>query len=1119
MAHQSQTGTIRRLFLTLAVSAFASASAVAGTVSSVLVDNLSSPVSSVRIDFDEQIAQAFETGGGTYLLDKVTAHLGAAVLDAQAEILIHLDNGGLPGAVLASLNQRNVTPDQLQDYEFLPAGDISLQPNTRYWVVVRNVQGELDWATRAASAAGILDEEAVSADNGITWVDSNVANRYFMLKVEGCLVPRATIVAAQATEPGSGTKQMDFTVNLSGPPGQDVTVLATTADGTALGGSDFVALTDEAFLFTAGGSTTRTISVTLNEDDLVEDNESFTLTLAAADPKRLLFDQPVATGTIVDSDAALFDDFEDNMDDGWYRYNPLQSATFTVSGGEYRLQAGASPQPSLYRPGRAAALRQDHTDSDFVLGVKVAAWDPALDLGFGLIARAGGFGDNLPEGYAFLYLPNVAEARIVRFDNEYPKTLGSAAVSLDSTGQYWFEFTGEGDAMEGKIFSGDNLAVPLVTVAASDDRYSNSIVGIYASSRPPFGATAVDVTFDSFLASTAVAPLLSVGADDADKAEGASGSVTHSFEITRGGNLDAPVTVDWAVTGGEADLEDFGGAFPSGSVAFNAGETVKSISLTTTGDGIVELDEGYDLAIVSATGRAVILESVARGVIRNDDSAALSIGFGTSALQVREGQAGARSAVTGLTLSSIVDADVDVVVSTADFTATVADNDYVSRSGATVTIPAGQTFLPVALTVNGDVRSELAFEVFQVRVDQVNAGGRDISVAQSLTSVSIQDDDISIAISGGPAETVEGGGAQGAAFTYTVSVSSARTADLDLDWAVTGAGDNPASAADFVAASGTVTIPAGQTSASLIVTANGDYDFEPRESFQVTVSAPGAAMAQSAEAPASSARGIAKQSGTAVIGASGGLDGSGRILSPDAAAAADNHAIVLAALGAGANPATLFPQFQNGAALENYDSLVASGQLVELARFAVDSSNGHAGAYNGAATIAPAADWTRAFLFAFNASTPAAATAGGIFGNLADWIAPTVAGQSVSLDGRLASEAYWGQLKPSGSAVDLEMAALPGASGGEDIAAVSISGSILNDDELAVISPPDAGNVIQLNHAGRPNSVYELQISDDLVNWVTLETVTTDAAGAAAWQETRLGKLARRFYRFRLSGN
>ncbi len=1118
MAHHSQIGGPWRLVAAGVVSAVVAASAFGGTVSSVLVGNLTSPVSSVRIDFDEQVAQAFETGDETYLLDKVTAHLGAAVFDAQAEVLIHVDNAGLPGAVLASLNQWNVTPDQLKDYEFLPPGDVSLQPNTRYWIVVRNVQGELDWATRAASASGILDEEAISTDNGITWTDSNVANRYFMLKVEGCLVPRATIVAAQATEPGSGTKQMDFTVNLSGPPGQDVSVLATTADGTAFGGSDFVALADEAFLFAAGGSTTRTVSVAINEDDLVEDNESFTLTLTAADPKRLLFDQNVATGTIVDSDAALFDDFEDNLDDGWYRYDPLQSATFTVTGGEYRLQAGPSPQPSLYRPGRAAALRQDHTDSDFVLGVEVSAWDPALDLGFGLIARAGGFGDNLPEGYAFLYLPNVAEARIVRFDNEYPKTLASAAVSLSSSGQYWFEFTGEGDAMEGKIFSGDNLAVPLVTVAASDDRYSNSIVGIYASSRPPFGATAVDVTFDSFLASTAVAPLLSVGAVDADKAEGDSGSVTHSFEITRGGNLDAPVTVDWAVMGDEADLEDFGGAFPSGSVTFNAGETVQSISLTTAGDGVVETDEGYDLAIVSATGRAVALERVARGVIRNDDAAALSLGFGSSALLVREGQAGSRSAVTGLTLSAIVDADVDVVISTADFTATVADSDYVPRSGATVTIPAGQTFLPVAFTVNSDVRSELAFEVFQVRIDQINAGGRDISAAQSLTSVSIRDDDISIAISGGPAEAVEGGG-QGGSFTYTVSVSSARTADLDLDWAVTGIGDNPASASDFVADSGVITISAGHTSASLIVTANGDYDFEPREAFQVTVSASGGAMAQISTTPASSPGMVAKQSGTATIGASGGLDGSGRILLPDASAAADNHAVVLAAPGAGANPATLYPQLQSGAALENYDSLIASGQLVELARFAVDASNGHAGAYNGTASIAPSADWTRVLLFAFNAATPAAATAGGVFGNLSDWIAPSSEGQVVSLDGRLATEAYWGQLRTSGSAVDLEMAALPGASGGEDIAAVSIAGAILNDDELATIAPPDAGNVINLNHAGRPNAAYDLQISDDLINWVTLETVTTDASGAAAWQETRLGKLTRRFYRFRLSGN
>jgi len=1125
MAFHPQSKRARRFLAAFALGMLTAVSVSAGSVSTVLVDNLEGPVSSVRIDYDEQVAQSFVTGSESYLLNKVVVHLGAAGFNAHAEVLIHVDSAGLPGTVLATLNQTAVESDQLQDYEFPAPGDISLQPNTRYWIVVRNTLGELDWATRSASAAGIPDEEATSTNNGISWSDSNVPNRYFMLRVEGCLVPRATVLAAQTTEPGSGTKQLEFTVSLSGPPGQDVTVLATTADGTAQGGADYVALVNEPFLFAAGGSTTRTVSVTINEDNLVEDNESFTLSLSAADAQRLIFDQNVATGTIVDTDAALFDDFNDNTDDGWYRYDRFQpTPAFSLVDGTYRLQTSPSPQISL-GPANVAALRQDHTDSDFKLGVQVSSWDDSLDLGFGLIARSGGFGFKAPSGYAFLYMPDVAEARIIRIDDgrsDNGDILASGSVSLNAGGQYWFEFTGEGDAMEGKIFSSDDLATPVVTVAASDNRYSNTIVGIYASSRPPFGTTAVDVTFDNFLASTATAPLLSVRAVDADQAEGDSGTATHSFELVRGGTLDTPVTVEWAVMPVAADADDFGGTLPSGAVVFGSGETVKSVSFTTAGDGIVEPDEAYDLTIVSATGRAVLLESSARGAILNDDSATLEIGFGSSALQVREGQEGFRSAVTGLTLGEPVDTDIAVTVSTGDFTATVADNDYQPEVGATFIIPAGQTFLPVSLIVNSDTRSEAAFEVFQVRIDQVDAAGRDVSVIQSVTSVSIQDDDVTLSISGGPAEAVEGGG-QGAVFTYTVSTSALQTSDLDLSWSVSGVGDNPTSPTDFLAASGTITILAGQSSADLTLTAVGDYAFEARESFEVTVSGPGVAASQTiggAEPVASGT--VAKQGSGAVLGASGGLDGAGRILTPGAAAAPDGSAVALVTIGAGADPAALLRQFQNGAALENYDSLVASGQLVEQARFAVDSALGHAGAFNGTAMVTPAANWTRVFLFAFNAANPGAATAGGVFGNLADWLAPTVTDQAVSFDGRLASEAYWGQLKISAlgnATVDLEMAGLPGAAGGSDIGSVTIGGAIVNDDELASITPPDAGNVINLNHAGRPNAVYDLQISDDLINWLTLDSVTTDASGAAVWQETRVGKLTHRFYRFRISDN
>ncbi len=1137
MASLSRQSFFRHPLAALAAALFgAIGAAFAGSVPLTLVDNLEGPVSSVRVSTQRDVAQPFMTGEGAHLLESVTLKLGFVVLGTQAEVLVKLDSGGLPGVTVGTLNQQVIQAGPLADYVFTPQyGDVRLEPDTKYWIVARNINGAFDWATRAASADGILDEEATSDNFGVSWSDTNVPNRYLQMRVNGCYVPHLSVANAQATEPGSGTSQMNFTVTLDGPPGQDSTVLVTTFAGTASSGADYVAQTAQPVVFSAGGSTTRTVSVTINDDSLVEDNETFTISLTAANPDNLIIDDGMATGTIVDDDALLFDMFEDGNDNGWTHYNPLGSAVFSFPAGRYRLQAGASPNPGLQRPGRAAALRLDLFEADFVLGVEVSSWDAALDLGFGLMARASGFGDNRPEGYGFLYLPSVAQARIVRFDDEGAATIGSFDVfpAPGADEPLWFTFSGSGSAMEGNLYRKSNLVAPIATVTAVDSRYSGGISGIYASSRPPNGATAVDVTFDNFLHSTSLPPLLAVGADAADRAEGA-GAATHSFEITRGGSIDNAITVDWAVAGtGDhpADAADFGGTLPSGTVSFAVNQAAKSVSIPVVGDGTVEPDETYEVRIVGATGRAVNLNGVAAGAIRNDDAATFEIGFGSNKLQVYEGRDGIRTAVTALRLSAPVDRDIEVTISTGDFTATAADGDYVPFSGRVVNIPAGAVLQPVAVSINGDAASEAAFEVFQVRVVGFDAHGRAVSPVVDpqfpellpVTSISILNDDVALALSGGPAELTEGGATQPGQFGYTVTLSSALTEAVNLDWSIQGTGVNPVDAADFPAASGTLTIPANTTIASLPIPVTGDHDLEPRETFELTVAGQGATATQDVgAAPVSDPR-IARHGATptATLGASGGTDGSGRILLPDGAAASDGQLVILATFGPAGIPTTLLRHLQDGSAIAGYESYVSSGQLVERARFVIDSSKGVPGAFNGSASVPVSSVRDRVYLFVYNATSIDAATAGGVFGSIDPWQMPVTGGQSVSLDARLAGESYWGQLVVSTAvpgAVDLRMAPLPGQPGLLQLGSATVSGAILNDDEILGIGAP-VGDMVTLQHTGRPNSSYAVDFSDDLIGWAQLEVITTDAQGLGAYTEPRIFKLARRFYRFRLISN
>ena len=111
-------------------------------------------------------------------------------------------------------------------------------------------------------------------------------------------LPSLTIDDAQVTEGNGGTADAVFTVRLSAPSGQTVTVDYATADGTATAPADYTATTG-ALSFPAG-TTTRTVGVPVVGDLLDEANETFLVRLSNA--AGALLSDAQATGTIVDDD-------------------------------------------------------------------------------------------------------------------------------------------------------------------------------------------------------------------------------------------------------------------------------------------------------------------------------------------------------------------------------------------------------------------------------------------------------------------------------------------------------------------------------------------------------------------------------------------------------------------------------------------------------------------------------------------------------------------------------------------------------------------------------------------------------------------------------------------------
>lgn len=93
-----------------------------------------------------------------------------------------------------------------------------------------------------------------------------------------------------------------FTIELSGPASTAVTVEYATASGSgangAISGSDFTA--DSQTVTFAAGETQKTVSITTIDDSLIEDSESFTVTLS--NPVGATLSGAQATGVIQDND-------------------------------------------------------------------------------------------------------------------------------------------------------------------------------------------------------------------------------------------------------------------------------------------------------------------------------------------------------------------------------------------------------------------------------------------------------------------------------------------------------------------------------------------------------------------------------------------------------------------------------------------------------------------------------------------------------------------------------------------------------------------------------------------------------------------------------------------------
>lgn len=197
--------------------------------------------------------------------------------------------------------------------------------------------------------------------------------------------------------------------------------------------------------------------------------------------------------------------------------------------------------------------------------------------------------------------------------------------------------------------------------------------------------------------------------------------------------------------------------------------------------------------------------------INDADWPALGAPFvSVTGMSVLEGNEGTSTAEFTVSLTAAFGEDVTVSFATADGSA-LAGSDYVATSG-TVTIPKGETSATVEVPVIGDRIFEWD-ESFTLNLGDPG----NVRMGNAMGWTTILDDEPRISISGSSVSEGNDGTVEA---TFTVSLATAYDQDVTVSYAT--ADGSAAVGSDYVAKSGTVTILAGDTSATFAVVVNGD---------------------------------------------------------------------------------------------------------------------------------------------------------------------------------------------------------------------------------------------------------------------------------------------------------
>ena len=654
--------------------------------------------------------------------------------------------------------------------------------------------------------------------------------------------PSISVDDVTAAEGTGGDGHAVFRVRLSEATLAPVSVSASTSTGTA-GAADFRALAPTPVSF-APGETERLVDVGMVGDSVDEPDEAFNLNLAGASGGATIADNR-GVATIADDDAppsvSVGDVAIDEPDSAY------ENATFTVSLSAASAKtvtvslrtADGTASSSDYSPRSDVSLSFAPGTTSKQVNVPVRPGDSTdeYDETFHLDV-AGATNATVSDGRGTATITDddtaptlsVGDVTIDEPDSAYEQAAFTVSLSARSGRPVTVTLgTADGTADSADYSPRPDVALTIPAGATSrtvnvpvrpGDRSDEYDETFHLDVKSVVNADAADGRGTATITDDDGPPAVSI--DDVRLPEPGAAYEQATFTVSLSEKSSKPVSVVVDTLDGSADTADYS---PRSNVlvSFPAGTRTRTVNVPVRpGDSLDEDDETFHLDARDPVN-AVFGDGRGTATIVDDDA---SPSLAISDVSISESRAGLDTATFTLSLSARSGRTVTATVRTLPGTAGLGD--YETRTGVSVSFPAGATTRTVSVPITADALDE-DNETFQLDVTSlVNA-----QPPAARGTATIVDDDPPPALAVGDVSIDEPDSAyENASFAVSLSAPSGRPVTVSLRTADGSAGSSDYSPRSDVS----LTIPAGATTRTVNVPVRpGDTMDEPDETFHLDV--------------------------------------------------------------------------------------------------------------------------------------------------------------------------------------------------------------------------------------------------------------------------------------------